>query len=75
MSLRTHLDVLQDSAAHYSERPVFKLPALSPESKEVHEWAPVTYAQFKADVERYARHWSRVLAADGLPRQSVIGVW
>ncbi len=75
MSLKTHLDVLQDSASQFSTRAAFKLPVQSPGSHEVQEWSSVAYAQFQSDVERYAKYWGRTLASDGLPRRSVVGLW
>ncbi|KAI0699593.1 acetyl-CoA synthetase-like protein [Cytidiella melzeri] len=75
MSLKTHLQVLEESAENYATRPVFQLPVLSPGSTEVKEWRPVLYSQFKSDVDTHARYWAKVLSADGLPPRSVIGVW
>ncbi|KAF7796058.1 hypothetical protein EIP86_007229 [Pleurotus ostreatoroseus] len=75
MSFRTHLDVLQDSASQYSSRPVFKLPLPSTDSAVVRNWSSVAYAQFRADVERYAKYWGRVLANDNLQPRSTIGLW
>ena len=75
MTLRTHLDVLNDSSVEYSERAVFQLPVPSAQRPEDQEWQPVTYAQFKRDVETYAKFWSRQLAACGLPGRSVVGLW
>ncbi|KAJ3539555.1 hypothetical protein NM688_g6346 [Phlebia brevispora] len=75
MSLKTHLDVLRDSASQYSSRAVFKLPVLSPGSDDVQSWAPIIYPQFQSDVERYARYWGRVLSDDGVSRRSVVGLW
>ena len=75
MSLKTHLQVLEESAETYSTRPVFQLPVLAPGGAEVTEWRAVPYSQFKSDVDRYARYWARTFAADGLPRRSVVGVW
>ena len=61
MSLRTHLDVLQDSAVQYASRPVFRVPVIStPTVQEgsgtdpvdatahVERWEDVAYAQFLA---------------------------
>ena len=76
MSYRTHLTVLEQSAALYSSSPAFKLPRLSPADKTVvEEWVPVSYEQFLLDVERSARHWARTLSLHGLPMRSIVGLW
>lgn len=75
MSFRTYLDILEDSAIQYSERPVFQLAVPSTGLPEVREWRSVTYAQFKRDVETYAKFWARQLASRCVPQRSVIGLW
>ncbi|KAI0068384.1 acetyl-CoA synthetase-like protein [Artomyces pyxidatus] len=74
-SLRSHLTVLDTSASLYASSPAFQLPRCDLQSGEVQHWEPVTYAQFQRDVEMFARHWARVLKADGIPQRSVIGMW
>ncbi|EKM61199.1 uncharacterized protein PHACADRAFT_156415 [Phanerochaete carnosa HHB-10118-sp] len=76
MQLRTHLTVLDKAAALYSSRPVFKVPKLAkPDSDEVAEWSVISYAQFHADVERYAKYWTKTLSKDGIERRSVVALW
>ncbi|KAI0089764.1 acetyl-CoA synthetase-like protein [Irpex rosettiformis] len=75
MSLKTHLQVLEESAEKYPTRSVFQIPIPSPGSTEVREWRPIIYSQFKSDVETYAKYWAKVFSADGLPRRSVVGLW
>ncbi|TBU61980.1 acetyl-CoA synthetase-like protein [Dichomitus squalens] len=76
MSYRTHLTVLEQSAALYSSSPAFKLPRVSAIDKTVvEEWVSVSYEQFLLDVERSARHWARTLFAHGLPSRSIVGLW
>lgn len=76
MSSVTHLAILEQAASAYPTRPVFKLPKLvANEAEQVEEWQSISYAQFKADVETYATHWSRILHADGLPPRAIVGVW
>lgn len=41
----------------------------------VSTWRSVSYLQFRRDVERFARYWSRILQADGVPQKSVVGLW
>ena len=72
----THLTILEQAASAYPTRPVFKLPKLvANEVEQVEEWQSISYAQFKADVEAYATHWSHTLHADGLPSRAIVGVW
>lgn len=75
MSYRTHLTVLEDSAASYPDRPVFRVPKTGTDDGEVEDWQVVTYSQFNSCVTLYARHWARILNADGLPPRSVVGLW
>ncbi len=76
MSYRTHLTVLEDSAAIYPDRPVFRVPKTSgANDAEVEDWRIVTYSQFNSGVTLYAQHWARILNADGLPPRSVVGLW
>ncbi|KAI1793885.1 acetyl-CoA synthetase-like protein [Ganoderma leucocontextum] len=76
MSYRTHLTVLEHSAALYPSSPAFKLPRLSATDRTaVEEWVSISYQQFLLDVERSARHWGRALAAHALPSRSIVGLW
>lgn len=71
----SHLSVLETSASRYSSRAAFLIPELDAESGQVKQWHPVTYRQFQNDVELVARYWARMLKADGIPRNSVVGLW
>ncbi|KAF8064420.1 hypothetical protein FPV67DRAFT_221742 [Lyophyllum atratum] len=73
--LRSHLTVLESSAARHSLSPVFKVPELDQSSGRVENWTPISYRQFWRDVESYARHWTRTFTRDGIPPKSVIGLW
>lgn len=72
---KTHISILEQSASDYPTRPVFRVPLVAPGSEKVEEWKVVTYTEFNQGVKRYAKHWSRVLSADGLPPRSVVGLW
>lgn len=72
---KTHLTVLEESAAKWPSSPVFQLPVLEEETGRLRGWKPVTYGQFQADVELFARYWNRSLTADGVPPRSVVGLW
>ncbi|KAI0344302.1 acetyl-CoA synthetase-like protein [Trametopsis cervina] len=75
MSLKTHLQVLEDSAEKYPTRPVFQLPILSTGRTDVVRWTPILYSQFKSDVENYSKFWAKTLSSDGVPQRSVVGLW
>ncbi|KAI0800938.1 acetyl-CoA synthetase-like protein [Fomes fomentarius] len=72
---RTHLTVLEQSAAQYPDAPAFRVPRLRSDSDEILEWDTVTYIQFWQDVQRFARHWTQKLTVDGIPCGSVVGLW
>ncbi|PIL31634.1 hypothetical protein GSI_06336 [Ganoderma sinense ZZ0214-1] len=74
-SYRTHLTVLEQSAARYPDSPVFRTPRTDPNTNKILEWDIVTYSQFWQDVERFARHWTRELTACGVRTRSVVGLW
>ncbi|KAH9944100.1 acetyl-CoA synthetase-like protein [Epithele typhae] len=74
MVYRTHLTVLEQSAALYSSAPAFRIPRLSP-TGAVDEWDSISYSQFLLDVQRFARHWASVLSSHNLPRRSIVGLW
>lgn len=76
MPYKTHLTLLEETAASVPDLPVFKVPRLeTPDSEEVAAWISISYAQFKTDVETYARYWSRALTANGIATRSVVGLW
>lgn len=74
-SLQSHLSVLESSASQFSSSPVFRIPQVDEATSKVVEWLSVSYLQFRLDVERYARHWSSLLSSEGIPRNSVVGLW
>ncbi|TFY83769.1 hypothetical protein EWM64_g230 [Hericium alpestre] len=73
--LRSHLSVLEASASAYASSPAFHIPRCDLQSDEAQEWDSISYAQFKQDVELFARHWARVFRTRGIPQRSVIGMW
>lgn len=75
MTIQTHLSVLDQAARSYPSRPVFRVPKLASDSEEVEGWSTITYARFHADVEKYAKYWTRVLAEDGLAPRSIVALW
>jgi hypothetical protein len=72
--LNSHLTVLESSSLKYSGATAFLTPQLDSTGR-VEEWRPISYRQFHADVELFARHWRRVLGNGGIPMRSVIGMW
>ena len=74
-TLESHLSVLESSVKLYSARPAFRLPVVNKETSQISEWATITYTQFHQDVELYARYWTSVLSAGGIPPGSIIGLW
>lgn len=74
-TFKTHLTALEESASLYPSRPAFRVPHLRPQSQEIQEWQEITYSQFLADVEHFAKFWTQRLTADGVPPRSVVGVW
>jgi acyl-CoA synthetase (AMP-forming)/AMP-acid ligase II len=71
----SHLTVLEHSAASYPDAPVFRVPRSDLLTGQVHHWSSITYTQFKHDVEFTARYWRQVLESDGVPENSVVGLW
>jgi acyl-CoA synthetase (AMP-forming)/AMP-acid ligase II len=72
--LRSHLTVLESSAARYPSSPVFKVPQLDSQGS-IEGWESITYQRFRGDVESYARYWAGVFKRDRIPQRSVIGIW
>ncbi|KAE9410995.1 acetyl-CoA synthetase-like protein [Gymnopus androsaceus JB14] len=62
---RTHLSVLDSSAACFSSSPVFKLPLLDAQTNQLSDWTTITYQQFRDDVERSSAYWAKELRRDG----------
>ncbi|KAI3602834.1 amp-ligase [Moniliophthora roreri] len=75
MATRTHLSVLEASAAYHPTSSVFKKPVLDSCTNKLIDWQSITYKQFYEDVLIYARHWAKVLGRDGIPQRAVIGLW
>ena len=75
MLMRTHLSVLDKAALAFPTHPVFKVPTLASGSVEVVEWSTITYSQFRSDVDKYAKYWTRILAEDGLEPRSTVALW
>ncbi|KAH9947492.1 acetyl-CoA synthetase-like protein [Amylocystis lapponica] len=71
----THLTVLAETASRFPSSPVFRVPLLNESTNNVREWQSITYSQFHADVELFAKYWARILKADGLSQRSVVGLW
>ena len=71
----THLTALEHSTSLYPSRPAFRVPHLHPQTQEILEWQEISYTQFLADVEHFAKYWTQRLTADGVPHRSVVGVW
>ena len=74
-TFHSHLSVLEASVGLYPTRPAFRIPVVNKETSQISEWATVTYSQFHKDVELYARHWTSMLSADGIPPGSIVGLW
>ena len=72
--LKTHLQALEDCAAATPSLPIYKLPVYDSEGS-LRAWMPVTYSQFKSDVEHFAAHLAKTLKADGVPPRSVVCLW
>lgn len=71
----SHLAILEASSLIYPQRPVFRVPTVNKETGKFDSWESISYRQFQLDVERFARFWQSKLLSDGIPPQSVIGVW
>ncbi|TFK73056.1 acetyl-CoA synthetase-like protein [Pluteus cervinus] len=72
---RSPSDILASAAQEYHDRPLFKIPRVDPRSGNITEYTSISYSQFAADVDTYARHWCRILRKDGVARGSVVGLW
>ncbi|KAF9229405.1 acetyl-CoA synthetase-like protein [Gyrodon lividus] len=74
-SYKSHLTVLDRSSILYPFAPAFKVPRSNPSTPQVHDWLSISYRQFKEDVEYTARYYRKLLASDGIPERSVVGLW
>ncbi|KAI0639731.1 acetyl-CoA synthetase-like protein [Trametes polyzona] len=72
---RTHLTILEQTAARCPDAPAFRIPRVDPQTETVLEWGTVTYSEFWQDVERFAKYWTEKLTADGVVGRSVVGLW
>ena len=72
--LRSHLTVLESSAARYPTSPVFRIPQLD-SNGTIDSWQTITYQRFHADVLSHARYWTSVFTRDRIPQRSVVGIW
>ncbi|KAJ3800479.1 acetyl-CoA synthetase-like protein [Lentinula aff. detonsa] len=72
---RTHLSVLESSAARFSSSPVFKVPLMGAQTNQLSDWTSITYRQFYEDVLRFAAFWAKELRRNNIPQRSVIGLW
>jgi acyl-CoA synthetase (AMP-forming)/AMP-acid ligase II len=73
-SFKSHLSVLEASAAKYPSRHAFQI-AKAGSNSSVDAWAPVTFREFLEDVEVSARYWYKTLSDAGLSQGSVVGLW
>ncbi|KAJ6616294.1 hypothetical protein B0H10DRAFT_1799807 [Mycena sp. CBHHK59/15] len=71
---RTHISVLETSAARSPSAVAFKIPVLDDPEQEPN-WRSITYQQFLRDVEVIAAHISRNFRKAGIPERSVVGLW
>ncbi|KAJ3823060.1 hypothetical protein F5880DRAFT_1482940 [Lentinula raphanica] len=72
---RTHLSVLESSAARFPSSPVFRTPLLDAQTNRLGGWTTISYRQFQEDVLRFATFWARELRRNKIPQRSVIGLW
>ena len=73
--LPSHLAFLYSSAQQVGSAAAFRTPELEPGSDKIKCWNIITYEQFQRDVELTANHWSLTFRRDGVPKNSVIGLW
>ncbi|KAI6162281.1 hypothetical protein EDD17DRAFT_1777070 [Pisolithus thermaeus] len=74
-SYHSHLTVLEQSTALYPSASAFRVPISDPLTGRVHDWQPISYRQFREDVELTASYWCSVFRAQSIPHGSVIGLW
>ncbi|KAH9898072.1 acetyl-CoA synthetase-like protein [Cubamyces lactineus] len=72
---RTHLTILEATAARYPDAPAFRVPRVDAKTGDVLEWEAITYQQFWRDVEQTARYWTQKLTSVGVSTRSVVGLW
>lgn len=71
----SHLTILEQSSSLYPSAPAFRVPRSDPTTGQVHDWLPISYRQFKEDVEYTARYYRRLLKSVRIPANSVVGLW
>ncbi|KAM5360087.1 hypothetical protein ACJZ2D_013998 [Fusarium nematophilum] len=72
---KTHLTVLQHSAADYPLSAALKVPSWSAKGEVFEGWKDIPFSSFLRDVEQSARYWSDKLAGKGLEERSTVGLW
>jgi hypothetical protein len=72
-SIITVITLLERAVSLHPSAPAFRIPSLDSQTGQVQEWKPISYEQFKKDVELYAKYWAQVLK--DVPRRSVVGLW
>ncbi|KAF7966436.1 hypothetical protein HWV62_38398 [Athelia sp. TMB] len=74
-AFRSHLTVLESSASRFSSASAFQIPDVDTETGKALRWRPISYSQFRDDVNTSARYYAKTLRADGVQPQSVVGLW
>ncbi|THU93677.1 acetyl-CoA synthetase-like protein [Dendrothele bispora CBS 962.96] len=73
---KTHLQILDDTARLYPNKPLFWLPKTKPEpGKAVEEWVPLTRRKFHWHVLLAKKFYAERFATMGVPAGSVVGLW
>lgn len=71
----THLAIVESSATLYANRAAFRIPSVDSTTNALLEWNTITFAQFKLDIESYARYWKSTFESRNVEKNSVIGLW
>lgn len=74
-SYKTHLTVLEQCATQYAQSPAFRIPEIDTSNNQIIQWQTVTFSQFNADVQHFAKYWTSRLSRDGVSPRSVVGLW
>ncbi|KAK7464738.1 hypothetical protein VKT23_005944 [Stygiomarasmius scandens] len=73
---KTHLQILDDAAKSYPDKPLFWLPKSTPEpGKPLEEWVPLTRKQFHWHVLLAKRFYASNFARMGVASGSIVGLW
>ncbi|KAF8182898.1 hypothetical protein BJ912DRAFT_977046 [Pholiota molesta] len=70
----THLTVLESSSSKFASETLFRTPQVDSQG-HVEVWRSISYQKFREDVELFARHWTRILKEQNIPKRSVVGCW